>query len=233
MPVGRGRVPQEVQPRRGRRLLPLGRHPPVRRRQAQPGREALEGDRRDIRERKRRHGRRGGEDGGTAVAAAIASYQQAAELFEMEQAKSQASSCLQKVAELCSGALDPPEMLRAAEIYEGLGRQCLESNLLKYNAKTHFLNGILCHLANGDSIGASQALARSDGLDYTLADSREGKFARSLVECVEGFDAEGFATACFEYDRISKLDPWKTSLLVVLCDGGMLIIWFDGGIHPL
>ena len=156
----------------------------------------------------------GGEDGGTAVAAAIASYQQAAELFEMEQAKSQASSCLQKVAELCSGALDPPEMLRAAEIYEGLGRQCLESNLLKYNAKTHFLNGILCHLANGDSIGASQVLARSDGLDYTLADSREGKFARSLVECVEGFDAEGFATACFEYDRISKLDPWKTSLLV-------------------
>ena len=56
VPVGRGRVPQEVQPRRGRRLLPLGRHPPVRRRQAQPGREALEGDRRDIRERKRRHG---------------------------------------------------------------------------------------------------------------------------------------------------------------------------------
>jgi alpha-soluble NSF attachment protein len=155
-----------------------------------------------------------GEDGGTAIAAAIASYQQAAELFEMEQAKSQASSCLQKVAELSSGALDPPELLRAAEIYEGLGRQCLDSNLLKYNAKTHFLNGILCHLANGDSIGASQALARFDSLDYTFADSREGKFARQLVECVEGFDPEGFATACFEYDRISKLDPWKTSLLV-------------------
>jgi alpha-soluble NSF attachment protein len=35
-----------------------------------------------------------------------------------------------------------------------------------------------------------------------------------LIECVEGFDAEGFSTACFEYDRISKLDPWKTSVLV-------------------
>lgn len=154
------------------------------------------------------------EGGGDAVAAAIASYQQAAELFEMEQAKSQASSCLQKVAELSSGALDPPELLRAAEIYESLGRQCLESNLLKYNAKTHFLNGVMCHLANGDSIGASQALARFDSLDYTFADSREGKFASQLVECVEGFDPEGFATACFEYDRISKLDPWKTSMLV-------------------
>lgn len=155
------------------------------------------------------------EDGSSdAINAAIASYQQAAELFEMEQAKSQASNCLQKVAELSSGALDPPELLRAAEIYESLGRQCLESNLLKYNAKTHFLNGVMCHLANGDSIGASQALARFDSLDYTFADAREGKFARQLVECVEQFDPEGFATACFEYDRISKLDPWKTSMLV-------------------
>ena len=153
-------------------------------------------------------------DGGDAIQAAIQSYQQAAELFEMEQAKSQASSCLQKVAELSSGALDPPELLRAAEIYESLGRQCLESNLLKYNAKTHFLNGIMCHLANGDSVGASQALSRFDSLDYTFADAREGKFAKQLVECVEKFDREGFATACFEYDRISKLDPWKTSMLV-------------------
>ena len=153
-------------------------------------------------------------DGGDAIQAAIQSYQQAAELFEMEQAKSQASSCLQKVAELSSGALDPPELLRAAEIYESLGRQCLESNLLKYNAKTHFLNGIMCHLANGDSVGASQALSRFDSLDYTFADAREGKFAKQLVECVEKFDPEGFATACFEYDRISKLDPWKTSMLV-------------------
>lgn len=153
-------------------------------------------------------------DGADGVGAAIASYEQAAELFEMEQAKSQASQCLQKVAELSSGALDPPELLRAAEIYETLGRQCLESNLLKYNAKSHFLNCIMCHLANGDSIGASQALARFDGLDYTFGESREGKFARQLVECVESFDPEGFATACFEYDRISKLDPWKTSILV-------------------
>ena len=155
-----------------------------------------------------------GSSGGDAVTAAIASYQQAAELFEMEQAKSQASNCLQKVAELSSGALDPPELLRAAEIYESLGRQCLESNLLKYNAKTHFLNGVMCHLANGDSIGASQALGRFDSLDFTFADAREGKFATQLVECVEQFDPEGFATVCFEYDRISKLDPWKTSMLV-------------------
>ena len=60
--------------------------------------------------------------GGDAISAAIASYQQAAELFEMEQANSQASSCLQKMAELRSGAMDSPELLQAAEIHKSLGR---------------------------------------------------------------------------------------------------------------
>ena len=85
-------------------------------------------------------------DNNDSVAAAIQSYQQAADLFEMEQAKSQASGCLQKIAELSSAALNPPDLLKAANLYESLGRTCLESNLLKYNAKTHFLNGEKCHL---------------------------------------------------------------------------------------
>jgi alpha-soluble NSF attachment protein len=84
----------------------------------------------------------------------------------------------------------------------------------------------MCHLANGDSIGASQAYTRFDNLDYTFGESREGKFASRLIETVENFDAEGFATACFEYDRISKLDPWKTSMLVKVKRG----ISEDGGL---
>jgi len=150
----------------------------------------------------------------SSVVSAIEQYEQAAELFELEDSKSAASSCQAKVAELCSAALEPPDLLRAAQIYDELGRKCLESNLLKFNAKGYFLQSILCHLANGDAIGAEQALSKYEGVDYTFGESREGKFARQLVECVEGYDAETFATACFEYDRISKLDPWKTSMLV-------------------
>lgn len=154
---------------------------------------------------------------------AIESYQQAAELYEMEQQKSQGSQCLAKVAELSSAAKDPPDFLRAAEIYETLGKNCLDSNLLKYNAKGHFLNSVLCHLANQDSVGASQAMARFSSLDYTLKESREGKFASELIECVESGDSEGFATTCYEFDRISKLDPWKTTILLSIrkaVDGG-------------
>lgn len=148
------------------------------------------------------------------ISLAIESYEQAAELFTMEDAKSQASQCLAKVAELSSAALDPPDLLRAAQLYEDLGKNCLDSNLLKYNAKGYFLQSVLCHLANGDSIAGAQAVSKYSNLDYTFGDAREGKFCNALVECVESFDTEGFATACFEFDRISKLDDWKTSILV-------------------
>jgi alpha-soluble NSF attachment protein len=150
----------------------------------------------------------------SSIVMAIEAYEQASELFGMEDAKSQASQCMAKVAELCSGALDPPDLLRAAQIYDELGRRCLDSNLLKFNAKSYFLQSVLCHLASNDAVAATQAMQRYEGVDYTFGESREGKFARQLLECVEEFDAEGFGTACFEYDRISKLDPWKTSILV-------------------
>lgn len=149
-----------------------------------------------------------------SVGLAIESYQQAADLYEMEQQKSQASQCLVKIAELSSAALSPPEFLRAAELYEKLGSDCLESNLLKYNAKGYFLQSIMCHLANQDSVGAEKAMARYSSLDFTLRESREGKFAGDLIAAVEAFDGESFATACYEYDRISKLDPWKTTILL-------------------
>lgn len=148
------------------------------------------------------------------VVLAIEAYEQAAELFQMEDGKSQASQCNAKVAELCSAALDPPDLIRSARIYDELGRRCLESNLLKFNAKGYFLQAIFCHLANNDGVGAQQAMAKYEGVDYTFSESREGKFCHQLVECVEGYDVEGFGTACYEYDRISKLDPWKTNMLV-------------------
>lgn len=149
-----------------------------------------------------------------SVVMAIECYEQAAELFGMEEAKSQNSQCMAKVAELCSAALDPPDFIRASQIYDDLGRKCLESNLLKYNAKGYFLQAVLCHLAVGDPVGANQAIQKFEGLDYTFSDSREGKFSKNLLEAVDNQDPEHFATVCMEYDRISKLDPWKTSMLV-------------------
>jgi alpha-soluble NSF attachment protein len=150
----------------------------------------------------------------SSIVQAIEFYNQASDLFSMEDSHSQSSSCLAKVAELCSGALDPPDLLRAANIYDTIGRKCLESNLLKFNAKGYFFQAILCHLAAGDAIAATQNLDRYEGIDYTFGESREGKFCRTICTCIENYDMDTFGQSCFEYDRISKLDPWKTSMLV-------------------
>lgn len=155
------------------------------------------------------------EDKSSAVLA-IETYEQAAELFSAEDASGQASQCWAKVAELCSVVLDPPDLTRAAQLYDTLGRRCLDSNLLKFNAKGYFLKGLLCHMAQNDVVAASQSMQRYESLDYTFGGSREGKFAVELMEAVEGADTEAFATACYEYDRVSKLDPWKTSILVMV-----------------
>uniref|UniRef100_A0A6U5JA08 Alpha-soluble NSF attachment protein n=1 Tax=Corethron hystrix TaxID=216773 RepID=A0A6U5JA08_9STRA len=157
------------------------------------------------------------------VGEAIDSYQRAADYYDMADAKSQSSAMLAKVAELSSSALNPPDYHRAGGIYEKLGRSSLESNLLKFNAKGYFLQALLCHLAQGDSIAASQKLESFRNIDYTLADSREGKFAGQLIECIEKYDSDSFATACAEFDRISRLDPWKTAILLKVkrtIDGG-------------
>lgn len=148
------------------------------------------------------------------VTGAIELYEQAAELFALEESKSAMSTCKSKVAELCSAGLDPPELLKAYKLYDELGKNSLESNLLKFHAKGFFLQAILCQLANSDAVGAEQSLSTYEGIDYTFSESREGKLASQLVESVNGMDVEGFSTACFDYDRISKLDPWKTSMLV-------------------
>jgi len=153
-------------------------------------------------------------EGKSHIVCAIEAYEQASELFGMEDSKSSTSQCLGKIAELCSAALDPPDFTRAGKIYDDLGRRCLSSNLLKFNAKGYFLQAVLCHLASGDDVGAEQAMAKYESLDYTFGDSREGKFANSLIDAVKGYDVEEFSTACFEYDRISKLNPWQTSILV-------------------
>lgn len=154
------------------------------------------------------------DDTGDLVDKAIEYYNQAASFFDMEDSKAAASSCRSKVAELCSAAKDPPDLLTAGQIYNDLGLNCLDSNLLKFNAKGYFLQAILCQLANGDNVGAQNSVQRYQAVDYTFSESREGRFCQQLVTAVEEYDGEGLAQASFEYDRISKLDPWKTSMLV-------------------
>lgn len=48
----------------------------------------------------------------------------------------------------------------------------------------------------------------------SFADSRESKLVKALLEKVEEQDVDGFTEAVTEYDSISRLDQWFTTILL-------------------
>lgn len=49
--------------------------------------------------------------------------------------------------------------LQATEIFDKLGSDSLNNNLLKHNAKKHFLNAGICFLARGDYVAGRRMLS--------------------------------------------------------------------------
>lgn len=50
--------------------------------------------------------------------------------------------------------------------------------------------------------------------DTTFPSTREAKFINVLAEAVEGGDVEAFTAAVVEFDSVTKLDNWKTAILL-------------------
>lgn len=55
--------------------------------------------------------------------------------------------------------------------------------------------------------------------DNSFSSTREYKFAMALMEAVEAQDVEAFTGAVVEYDQVSKLDKWKTAILLKIKKG--------------
>jgi alpha-soluble NSF attachment protein len=146
---------------------------------------------------------------------ALETYQQAADYYNMESPpRTQAAQqCLEKVAELSTGRGD---FGRAASIFEDIAKNCLGSKLLKFNARGHMLKSLLCSLAAGDNVKTGQKLAEYAGLDLTLEGSREEKFISALLAAVNTEKSDAFGAACADFNSVKKIDPWMTSLLLVI-----------------
>lgn len=147
---------------------------------------------------------------------AIQSYRQASDLFKMDSKKSNVNTCLLKVANLSSsGEPSARQLIVAADIFQEMAEESLQSNLGKYSAKGHFFSCILCHLAAGDSVMVDNKLSISKDKDFSFGSSRECEFLEKLIEANNNQDAEAFGTACSVFDRITPLDQWKMSKLLM------------------
>ena len=93
----------------------------------------------------------------------------------------------------------------------------MDSPLLKYGAKGHFLNAGICVLAQhggDDPAAVTAALDRYENADGSLAGSREGDLLRSLAAAAAARDPDAFTTALADFDSMTRLDAWKTALLL-------------------
>lgn len=65
-----------------------------------------------------------------------------------------------------------------------------------------------------DLVAANRALESYRDTDPTFASTREHQLLTDLVQAIEQGDQEAFADKLFQYDQLSKLDKWKTTLLL-------------------
>ncbi|XP_044472903.1 alpha-soluble NSF attachment protein 2-like isoform X4 [Mangifera indica] len=126
------------------------------------------------------------------------------------EATTSANQCKLKVAQFSA---QQEQYQKAIEIYEKIARQSLNINLLKYGVRGHLLNAGLCQLCRGDVVAITNALERYENLDLTFSRTREYKFLADLATTIEEEDVTKFTHVVREFDSITRLDPWKTTLL--------------------
>merc|ERR1712096_335090 len=141
---------------------------------------------------------------------AMQHYETAADYFKGEESNSSANKCMLKVAQY---AAQLENYDKAIKIYEQVAASALQSNLLKYSAKDHFFRAALCHLCV-DSINATHAFNKYEDQHPAFADSREAKLIKTLCSEIENQDIEAFTEAVKQFDSISRLDAWYTTLLL-------------------
>ncbi|XP_015748138.1 PREDICTED: alpha-soluble NSF attachment protein-like [Acropora digitifera] len=146
---------------------------------------------------------------------AIFHYEQAAQYYRGEESNSSANKCLLKVA-MYSAQMG--EYAKALEIYEQVAADAIENSLLKYSAKEYFFKATLCHMCI-DDVEAQRAVDKYCDMYPAFQDTRECKLLRTLLEAKEEQNTESFTEAIKDYDSISRLDQWLTTILLRIKKG--------------
>ncbi|KAG0501806.1 hypothetical protein HPP92_001878 [Vanilla planifolia] len=127
----------------------------------------------------------------------------AADLFENEEVTSSANQYKKKVAHLAAQLEQYP---KAIEIFEETARQSVHSNLLRHSVKGILLNSEICELLNPSN--------QIQEIDPAFAGTHEHKLLTDLAAAVDEEDVEKFTGSIKDFDGITRLDPWKTALLL-------------------
>ncbi|AES71265.1 putative NSF attachment protein [Medicago truncatula] len=142
---------------------------------------------------------------------AVVYFEKSADFYQNEEVTTSANQCKQKVAQF-SAQLE--QYQTSIDIYEEIARQSLNNNLLKYGVKGHLLNAGICQLCKGDPVAISNALERYQELDPTFSGTREYRLLADVAAAVDEEDVGKFTDVVKDFDSMTPLDSWKTTLLL-------------------
>ncbi|KAL7747230.1 vesicular-fusion protein S17 [Sorochytrium milnesiophthora] len=138
-------------------------------------------------------------------------YEVAAEWFAGEDSTALANGCLIKVATF---AAQLEQYDKAIEVFDRVAAASADNALTKWSLKDYFFKATLCHLCKGDYVGAQRALEKYNDMDMSFSTTRECTFLKSLLEALEAGDAEMYTACVVDYNRLTQLDNWKTTILL-------------------
>jgi len=142
---------------------------------------------------------------------ACASYQIAADYYDGENSTVSSHQCLLKIA-LFSAQLERYE--KSIEIYEQVAAASLDNNLTQWGCKEYFMRAILCYLASDDVVSAERALQRYRDMQASFNSTRECRLCDDIIKACRNNSVEEFTDAVADFNTISPLDSWKTSILL-------------------
>lgn len=118
---------------------------------------------------------------------------------------------------------------RSIDRFEAIAAASVDNNLTKFSVKEYLLKAGLVHICSGDLVKAKMAIERYEDLDMTFGSTREcqllkvtpiaqeymfSNLLKNVLAAVEAGDRDAFTEHVRAYDNLSRLDTWKTSILV-------------------
>ena len=97
--------------------------------------------------------------------------------------------------------------------------------MLKWSVKQYYMKALLAYLVlSSNQLGKTIDDVREKrgeycSLDPTFEQTREDNLVTGCMDAIEEGDPEKFATACSEFDEITKLDQFQTTLLLKAKNG--------------
>ncbi|KAF2460566.1 soluble NSF attachment protein [Lineolata rhizophorae] len=147
---------------------------------------------------------------------AMEAYKTAASWFSDDDAEALARPLYLKVADI--SALEG-DYYEAGRIYQDVARTAINNNLMRWSVKEYLLKAGMCQLATNDMVGMNKAMDSFRDLDPSFTQTREHQLLMDLAEAVEAGDQEAFSDKLFQFDQMSKLDKWKTTIFLRVKSG--------------